>query len=72
VKREALPELLDNARLRAELGITKAAADRMMRTLPSVQFAGLRKVYVKRSDVERLIAESTFSKDTVARRPGSP
>ena len=45
--------------LEAELGITKAAADRIMRAIPTVEFEGLRKVYVKRSDVERLIRERT-------------
>ena len=30
-----------------------------MRHLPKVEFDGLRKVYVKRADVERLIAKRT-------------
>jgi hypothetical protein len=36
-----------------------------MRQLPIVQFAGIRKVFVRRSDVERLIAERTFSNEQV-------
>jgi hypothetical protein len=62
---EPLPELLDNARLRAELGVTKAAADAIMRALPVVTFPGLRKVYVRRPDVARLIEERTFTNDEI-------
>jgi hypothetical protein len=36
-----------------------------MRQLPLVQFEGLRKVYVRRSDVRRLLEERTFTKDQV-------
>jgi hypothetical protein len=57
----ALPELLDAKRLAAELGVTRAAAESIMRRLPKVEIEGLRKVFVKRDDVERLLAESTRS-----------
>jgi hypothetical protein len=60
---EPLPELLDARRLAAELGVTRAAAERVMRALPVVTFPELRKTYVKRSDVARLIEERTFMKD---------
>jgi hypothetical protein len=62
---EPLPELLDVKALRAELGITRAAAEAIMRRLPVVQFEGLRKVYVRREDVRRLLEERTFAKDRV-------
>lgn len=62
----ALPALLDAKALQAELGITRAAADAIMRQLPVVQVPGLRKVYVKRADVVRLLEECTFAKDEVA------
>jgi hypothetical protein len=62
---ESLPELLDAKRLQAELRITRAAAEAIMRQLPVVQFEGLRKVYVRRRDVARLIDERTFAKDQV-------
>jgi hypothetical protein len=39
-----------------------------MRQLPVVQFEGLRKVYVRRGDVRRLLEERTFTKDQVAAR----
>lgn len=60
-----LPELLDAKKLAAELGVTRAAAEAIMRQLPTVQFEGLRKVYVRRADVARLLDERTFAKDTV-------
>jgi hypothetical protein len=60
-----LPQLLDVKALRAELGVSRAAAEAIMRQLPTVQLPGLRKVYVRRSDVARLLDESTFSKNRV-------
>ena len=60
-----LPELLDAKRLQAELGVTRAVAEKLMRQLPVVQFAGIRKVFVRRSDIERLIVERTFSNEQV-------
>jgi hypothetical protein len=49
-----------------ELGVTRVAAEAIMRQLPVVQFEGLRKVYVRRGDVRRLLEERTFTKDQVA------
>jgi hypothetical protein len=60
---EPLPALLDVKALRAELGISRAAAEKIMQALPIVQIEGLRKVYVRRSDVARLLEQSTFTKD---------
>jgi hypothetical protein len=62
---EPLPELLDAKALKAELGVTRAAAEALMRRLPVVQIEGLRKVYVRRSDVSRYLDERTFAKDQV-------
>jgi hypothetical protein len=59
---ESLPELLDAKRLSAELGITRAAAEAIMRHLPTVHIEGLRKVYVRRQDVAELIKGSTVGK----------
>jgi hypothetical protein len=50
-----LPELLDAKGLAVELGIKRAAADAIMRQLPIVQVPGLRKVYVRRTDVAALL-----------------
>jgi hypothetical protein len=62
---EPLPELLDARHLAAELRVTRAAAEAIMRQLPLVQVAGLRKVYVRRGDVARYIDVRTFTKDQV-------
>jgi hypothetical protein len=62
---EPLPALLDCKQLMAELGVTRAAAEAIMRQVPVVQIPGLRKTYCRRCDVARLIAERTFGKDKV-------
>jgi biotin operon repressor len=56
---EALPQLLDAKHLASELGITRAAAEKIMRQLPKVEIPDLRKVYVTRASVERLLREAT-------------
>jgi hypothetical protein len=62
---DRLPELLDAKALRLELGITRAAAEAIMRRLPAVQIEGLRKVYVRRSDVVAYLDARTFSNSEV-------
>jgi hypothetical protein len=62
---EPLPELLDAKRLAAELGVTRAAAEAIMRRLPVVSIEGLRKTYVRREDVRRYLEQRTFAKDRV-------
>lgn len=62
---ERLPELLDAKALRLELGITRAAAEAIMRRIPTVHVEGLRKVYVRRDDVRRYLDIRTFAKDDV-------
>jgi hypothetical protein len=62
---EPLPELLDAKGLQTELGVTRAAAKKIIEQLPVVQLPGLRKVYVRRPDVERLLKEHTYDKDQV-------
>jgi hypothetical protein len=64
---EPLPELLDRKALQAELRISRAAAEAIIRQLPIVQFADLRKTYVKRSDVLAEIERRTFEKTEVVR-----
>jgi len=59
---ERLPELLDAKKLQTELGVTRAAAEAIMRRLPVVQIEELRKVYVRRGDVVRYLDARTFSK----------
>jgi hypothetical protein len=62
---ERLHELLDAKKLQAELGVTRAAAEAIMRRLPVVQIEGLRKVYVRRSDVIAYLEARTFAKTEV-------
>jgi hypothetical protein len=62
---DPLPQLLDAKHLAAELGVTRAAAEKIMQSLAIVQLPDLRKVYVRRSDVERLLEACTFEKDQV-------
>lgn len=62
---DRLPELLDCRALRAELGISRAAAEAIMRRLPVVQIEDLRKTFVKREDVRRYLEARTFTKDQV-------
>ncbi len=62
---ERLPELLDVKALRVELGVTRAAAEAIMRRLPVVQIEDLRKTYVRRSDVAAYLEARTFQKDEV-------
>jgi hypothetical protein len=62
---DRLPELLDAKRLAAELGVTRAAAEAIMRRLPVVSIEGLRKTYVRRADVYRYLEARTFAKDEV-------
>jgi hypothetical protein len=51
--------LLDCAGLAREYGIGRTAAEAIMRRIPKVIIEGLRKTYVKREDVQRVIDEST-------------
>ena len=62
---ERLPELLDAKGLQAELGVTRAAAEAIMRRVPIVDVEGLRKVYVRRADVAEYLETRTFGKDQV-------
>jgi hypothetical protein len=62
---EALPELLDCKQLRAELGVSRAGAEAVMRQVPSVHIQELRKTYVKRADVAAYLERRTFRKNEV-------
>ncbi|MBA2513360.1 MAG: hypothetical protein H0V26_03395 [Solirubrobacterales bacterium] len=62
---DRLPELLDAKVLQAELGVTRAAAEAIMRQVPIVAVEGLRKVYVRRDSVRAYIESRTFQKDDV-------
>jgi hypothetical protein len=59
--RRELPSLLDCKGIQVELDVKRAAAEAIMRQLPKVVVPGLRKTYVRRDDVLRLVDESTVS-----------
>ncbi len=52
-----LTSYMDCRAIMAETGFKRAAAEAIMRHLPKVQIPGVRKVYVKRRDVERYLRE---------------
>jgi hypothetical protein len=62
---EPLPELLDCKRVMRETGLSRAGAEALMRRVPTVSIEGLRKVYVRRSDVAAYLERRTFGKDEV-------
>ena len=62
---QPLPELLDARALRLELGVTRSAAEAIMRRVPVVQIEDLRKVYVRRSDVAAYLETRTFTNSEV-------
>ena len=62
---EPLPQLLDRKTLAAEMGIPRSAIDAIFRVLDVVAFPDLRKSFVRREDVHRLIEEHTFGDDRV-------
>jgi hypothetical protein len=62
---EPLPALLDCKALRAELGVTRATAEAIMRHVPVVNVQGPRKTFVRREDVRRYLDRRTFAKDEV-------
>ena len=62
---ERLPDLLDAGSSGFSFGVTRAAAEAIMRRLPIVQIEDFRKVYVRREDVRRYIEARTFTKSEV-------
>jgi hypothetical protein len=48
-----------------ETGLTRAGAEALMRAVPVVTIEGLRKTYVRRSDVAAYLEQRTFSKAQV-------
>lgn len=62
-----LTGLYDCARLSRELGISRRAAERIMVRLPKQHVPGLRKVYVRGSEVQKLLDDNHV--DVTAHRP---
>jgi hypothetical protein len=62
---ERLPELMDNKRIRDEMGVTRHAADKIMQQVRTVRIPGLDRNYAYRDEVFALVRSATFSKDEV-------
>jgi hypothetical protein len=62
---ERLPELLDAKDVQAELGVTRAVAEKVMRQLPIVTFPDVRKVYVRRDHLAAYLESRTFAKTEI-------
>ena len=58
-----LPQLLDCRAVMSETGLTRAAAEKLMRQIPIVMIDDLRKVYVRREDVLRYLDSHTYTVD---------
>lgn len=52
---------MDCATIARELGVSRSVAEAMMRQLPKVRVPDVRKVWVRRADVERLLSENTVA-----------
>jgi hypothetical protein len=63
----ALPALVDRKTLAAELGVGRATVDAIFQRLEVIAFEGHRKVFVRRADVEHLLAASTYDGRTRVR-----
>mgnify|MGYP005992780219 CR=1 FL=1 len=61
--RAPLPELLDRKRIQDETGLPRSGLAAIFQALPVVTPPGHRKVYVRRLDVEKLLAQGTFRND---------
>lgn len=57
----SLPALMDCRAIMDELGVKRNVAEQIIRQLPKVQIDGKRKLFVKRSDVERYLDERTVA-----------
>lgn len=51
--------LMDIPTITRELGVSRAVAEKLVRQLPKVTIPEVRKVYVRRADVESLLEKNT-------------
>ena len=58
-----LPQLLDRKMLQGETGLPRRGVDAIFQSLPVISLPNHRKNYVRREDVDRLLAEATFRND---------
>jgi hypothetical protein len=65
-----LTELIDCRGIMAEVGVSRRAAEAIMRACPLVTIDGLRRTYVKREDVQRYLEGRTTGGEWVFRKAG--
>lgn len=57
---EVLPGLIDQKRLGEELGVGHGTVEAIFRHVPAVAIPGHRKLFVRRDDADRVLAEHTY------------
>lgn len=62
---DQLPALLDRGAVGRLYGLTRTDLDRVFRMLPVVALPDSRKVYVRRADLDELLAAHTYDKTAV-------
>lgn len=60
-----MPALLDRGAVARLYGLTRTDLDRVFRLLPVVSLPESRKVYVRRADLDELLAAHTYDKGAV-------
>jgi hypothetical protein len=66
-----LPELIDCRGIMREVRVSRRTAEAIMRNCPVITVDGLRRVFVRREDVERYLETRTSSGEWVFRKAGS-
>lgn len=56
-----LPELIDARGIQAELGVKRTVAERIIEQIPKQQIPGVRRLLVRRSDVQAFLDQNLKS-----------
>ncbi len=54
----ALPELIDVRGIQEEMGVKRTVAERIIENIPKQQIPGVRRLLVRRSDVQKFLDEN--------------
>ena len=54
----ALPELIDVRGIQEEMGVKRTVAERIIEQIPKQQIPGVRRLLVRRSDVQKFLDEN--------------
>ena len=57
----ALPELIDVRGIQEEMGVKRTVAERIIEQIPKQQIPGVRRLLVRRSDVQKFLDENVKS-----------